>query len=416
MKTAFTAAPICAILGTVLTMGCSNPAFRGSATANQNDPILPSATSLSACGAWQTRLTGHLSHISTSDDGRRILVSSSSEIGAKSSEDSRIRLLEGKNGKTLWSHMLKQPVKSQSMSKDGSILAVNTYDNKLAIYNATGRKLWEKEHLGRPFVLSKTKRVLLLLDDDAEPKVSFFTYDYKGRLEATVETPAAAGEGIDMFAADDENPLVAVLTSGNWIFVYTPAGKLVWSQKMPTQAITAVVTTQPEPLLYTVLQDSVIAYRLNAGSRPIWRTTLDRRYETIRASKDKVFLYGNSKRGQTLAVLDTRTGRLLWSKGYDVPANYSSRVFASSLQEAPETSYMSVAVDPGKPAGVLHLVGTSDGTSIWDAAINAPDGLYSYALAPGIPAVVVGAGDSARGAVQYIAFKKSCSANTRKVN
>ncbi|MBI3556514.1 MAG: PQQ-binding-like beta-propeller repeat protein [Deltaproteobacteria bacterium] len=390
--------------------GCASVA--GSAPAQEqlpNQPVLRSEAPQQLCSKWKLGLHSHLSHISAARDGHRILIATSA--GKKS--EGELRFVNG-SGKILWSKNLDQPVKAQAISADGNFLAVNTYDGKLlALDGRSGKKLWEHEHLGRPVVFSRTRRVILLNDDDSEPRTAFTSYDFKGKLLATVTT---THEPLDMDTPEDES-YVAITTTDKSVFAYEPAGKLLWHGKLPGDAVSIETTGGKDPRIYviSVQAKSKVAQALTAfapgtsqGSElvALWTVALDRKYEAVRSSGGALFLYGNTHVGQALAAYHAATGAEIWRRSYAIPANYSSLVFSA---EADRNSFMTAALDEGVPAGTLHVMAVDKtGAARWDAPISASSGLYSYAFAENAPALVIGAGEPGDGLVEYFDIAAKC--------
>ncbi len=392
----------------LMASGCASVA--GSAPSQEqlpNQPIAKSPTPLETCSSWKLPLHSHLSHISASRNGKRVLIATSA--GKKS--EGELRLVNSA-GKVLWSKNLDQPVKAQAISADGSFLTVNTYDGKLTAYDGrSGKKLWEHEHLGRPVIFSRTRRVILLNDDDSEPRTAFVTYDFKGKTIATITTDH---EPLDMDTPSDES-YVAITTTDKTVLVYEPDGKLLWHGKLPGDAVSLETVGGKEPRIYVVsVQAKNRAQALTAFApaaaggelAALWTVPLDRKYEAVRRSGPQLYLYGNTHLGQALASHDAKTGAEVWHRSYAAPANYSSLIFAG---EADGSSFITAALDAGTPAGTLHVMAVNDtGSAAWDAAIVASSGLYSYAFAEGAPALIVGAGEPGDGLVEYFEITSKC--------
>lgn len=357
-----------------------------------------------ACQQWRLPLHAHLSHISSTPDGRSLIVSTS----ADHKHEGRLRYVRGSSGKVKWLINLKQPVRQQTIAASGDLLAVNTYDGKLSLYNSAGKKLWEHDHLGRPVIFPKTRHVVLLNDDDSEPKVAFTTYDFSGKRVAVV---AADHEPLDMDTPENES-FVALATTDRQLSVYTPLGKLLARASLPGDSISLKVTadrifaltSQPS----SKVKQSLTAYALNAkrnALEELWSRKLDRKYEAVRVSGEFVFLYGNTYLGQALAAHHAKDGGVAWKRSYSNPASYSSMVYASSNSSEP---FMTAAVDEVTPAGVLHVMAINgSGEALWDAAVAASNGIYSYAFAEAAPAVAVGAGEPGDGTVIYYRISDS---------
>lgn len=366
-------------------------------------PIPKSDQKYSACPLWDLGLHAHLSHVSASANANRILVSTS----ADAKKEGRLRLLNEK-GKVLWIRDLKQPVKAQAISQNGALIAINTYDGKLSVYDISGKKLWEKDHLGRPVIFPKSNRILVFNDDDSEPKTAFATYDYSGRLIATITSKA---EPIDIDASSDES-FVAVAATNRSLYIISPEGKLLSRGTLNGDAVSIKTVDDPHPAVIALTVDSknshkqsLTYYEAKNDGRNFavkWSTELDGRYETVRVTQDLVFLYGNGRTGQALAGHHLKDGSKSWTRSYPYPASYSSLVFTPSAKD----SYLTVALDEASPAGVLHVMGVDEnGSASWDAPVSASSGLYSYAATE--EAVVVGAGEPGDGRVQKFRLSKS---------
>lgn len=365
-----------------------------------DDPLTHGTSTHDACLRWKLPLRAHLSHISASRNGSCLLVSTSADHG----REGRLRVINAA-GKTLWIKDLSQPVKAQSLASDGNLAAINTYDGKLAAYDLkNGKRLWERDHLGKPVVLPHSKRVVLLNDDDSEPRTAFTTYDYGGKLLATVSTES---EPLDMAVSEDER-IVAVVTANKNLLVYDILGKPLSKAKLTGDAVAIKIGRGTAPLIYVLssreqnrLFQALSAYKLDANASKLelaWSMPLDRKYEAVREAAGTIFLYGNTHFGQALAAFNGSSGTELWHRSYSAPANYSSLVF----DENEPNSLVSLAIDEGMPAGVLHLLGVNpDGNVSWDATVVASSGLYSYAYAPQAQAVIAGAGEPGDGLIEY---------------
>ncbi|HRK03238.1 MAG TPA: hypothetical protein PLH57_11285, partial [Oligoflexia bacterium] len=112
---------------------------------DRSNPIRVDDLSFTPCAKWNFSVPGQISNLSISESGKAILLSSSGEKNA----NGKIRLLDHM-GKVLWSRTLKQPVKSQSISKDGRFIAISNYSDHLQFYTANGQLKWEANHFGKP--------------------------------------------------------------------------------------------------------------------------------------------------------------------------------------------------------------------------------------------------------------------------
>jgi outer membrane protein assembly factor BamB len=384
--------------------------FAQEASPLPNNPVPPATNHLSACRTWKLSMHSHISHVSTTPNGERVLISTSGEgkspktkaAKKKAKSENRVAPQQAKirwvtkQGKVLWTHPLEQPVKSQAVGSN--LIAVNTYDGLLKIYDFSGKKLWEKEHLGRPVFLSDKKALVLLNDDDSEPETAFFTYDFTGRALAKISRAVdQKGEPVDMFVANDEAAVI-VTSTDNSVVIYGLEGRPLarTNTKTPPVAVAAVVS--PELQYYVLTNKALTGY--NSKGRQ-WSVDLQEKYETIRLEGNQIFAYGNSRNGQSLSAFSTKDGQNLWTHSYSNPANYSSLVYSGVLGGKP---VVSMAFDNAKEPGVINILGVdASGKSIWDASIEASDGIYSYAVAMDAKkdsaTVIVGAGEPSDGVV-----------------
>jgi len=374
-----------------------------------DEPVIKSSETLAACPRWNRNLLAHLSHLSISDNGKRILVSTSAEPGKA---EASLRFLN-EHGKLLWRKDLKQPVKSQALASDGKLIATSTYDYKLRVYTAEGRLLWEKEHLGKPAFLMKHDRVILLNDDDSEPKIGFFSYDLKGNLKAkvTIETQATHSEPVDMIVSTDQSA-VGVLMSTNEVLVYDLDGKLIWKTQLEHEAISIGVHSAPEHDIFALIREHKHSQdadqsllRLGKNSTRVVRSIDDRIYDSLQLGTTAIFLYGNSIRGQTVAAHGLSDLSPLWKNSFSSAANYPSQIFAFTQ---PQETMIAALEDP-KSAGRMKVMGIKQqGSAAWEADIEANDGIFSYAPAATGNAVVIGAGAPGKGTIEYFSLKPNC--------
>ena len=391
-----------ALLALTLT-SCSSQ--RLSKTQWPTEPVPVAENARLACKAWSHALPSHISHLSLSADSQRLYVSTSAEPGKTLAA---LRLY-GANGKMRWFRKLPQPVKAQDVSSDGALIAVNNYDGKLRVFDASGNLQWEREHMGKPIVLSKAKRVLLFNDDDSESDMAFVSYDFKGQETGRVtvaKNESKQAEPLDMYSAIDESG-VAVAMADQSVAFYDIDGKLLASGKLPGRTVSIVTQGLPKPRLFAISTEeggdqtltSLVATPQGNFEKK-WERALERRHETIRLNGDTLVLYGNTQQGQALSGFHAATGERLWQRSYPTPATYPSLIFGTE-------SYSTVLFDAGTAAGELELLAVGNtGSAVWRGSVEATSGVFSYAFAPQGPAIAVGAGEPGRGAVHYY---KTCS-------
>ncbi|MGE4232412.1 MAG: hypothetical protein AB7F43_03700 [Bacteriovoracia bacterium] len=347
------------------TVGQKEPVVSDFLTSQAITSPQPDLNSWSACKKWSFNTHAHISYVSLSADGQKVLVGTSSERGPN---QARIRLMNFK-GKTLWSRMLAQPVKAQTISKKGDLLAVNTYNDTLLLYNSSRRLLWKKSHLGRPG-FSSDRQLVFFNDDDADPKTAFITYGLKGNSIFTFKT---IGEMIDAVFSNDRNYIVVLEKKGQ-AYLSDIVGKKRIPVRYEGEAISAGAEGSLENSKFAILSTKNGAQILSFYERAnlIWSLPLDFHYESIHIHNNLIYLYGNVSKSQVVSAFSTQTKTKVWTIGYKTPANYSSPSYISK-------SIFSILLDSGKEPGTLHLYGiTQDGKTKFDIPIHSDEGVYSF--------------------------------------
>jgi hypothetical protein len=323
---------------TLLTLaaGCAGVS-RGSRASDEHLPIdpIPSAESpLSACRKWKRTLGAHVSYVSTTADAKKILVSTSGEPHHR---DSHLRMFDGR-AKPLWTKELAEPARGQALAPDGSIAVVSTYDGVTAAYSPKGAKLWTREHFGRPVILPNAKRILVINDDDDEPKLAFVSYNYAGARIASVRVdPQSTDEPLEQAVSPDES-IVAVLTTESRVLAYSPDGAFLGGTKLDGDGVT--VEAGPKRVYAVVTPEGKRAPRKleafdlghDGALHLAWSSELDRQFESAKLSGNTLYLYGNTAAGQALAGFDTANGKMLWKRSYPLAAAYSSFLFSAAAR------------------------------------------------------------------------------------
>lgn len=394
-------------LGGLLLLSLTGCSTSPSALQISKDGVPAAPSQNKACVIWTRQLFAHISHTSITPDGRLTLVSTSAEKRTQAG----LRLFNSQ-GKLLWFRPLPQPARAQAISADGAIIATSTYDGRLRAFSRNGNKLWEAEHLGRPVIFAKSKRVLLFNDDDSEPKMAFIVFDYKGRKISTVTFKNAGDEEpLDMFVSDDESSIL-VTTSSNNLIVYDVTGKQLQKSKMPGSSISIAATGGAQPRIYALTSNGsdrrsqrLTAFEPDSGEslQATWSESVGSGFEVAKLVNDQIILYGNLHGKQSISGFSIKDGDEAWKRSYPTPAAYTSLVFASE-------SYATIALDEGHPAGTLRIAGINNsGNATWNAHIKASHGIFSFGLAAKRQGLVVGAGQPGNGTVSYLEPRQNCA-------
>jgi WD40 repeat protein len=222
-------------------------------------------------------------------------------------------------GSTQWQKQLSSKVKSLDIAADGSWLAVTTYDEKLSLYDHSGKLLWTKDVFCRPQVLITRKQILCVYDDDTNPRVAFEVYSESGER---LQTQKVQKDLLEVTVSPDERWIAFGLVGGevtlldsDWKAVLTKrlGGEVVdldlSSGDSPTLAVLMNQTTRSKPMR-AVRQRISLSQPVGAGG-PGMDVESDRFGEKITLSEDgnTAILYGNSSQGQILAAWQVGSGK-----------------------------------------------------------------------------------------------------------
>ena len=130
-------------------------------------------------------------------------------------------------------------IKSQTLSDDGSLAVIATYDDQIRGYNRSGKQLWDAEAFCKPIVLSSLKKVLCFHDDDAEPELGFEVFDWQGKKLSDFPIQ---NDALVLKVAPDEKHFIMALTHGHVLVFdshFKPIAKKTVSGEIVDVAITS---------------------------------------------------------------------------------------------------------------------------------------------------------------------------------
>ncbi|GEM_PF-1831969 len=370
---------------------------------DRSNPIRVDDLSFTPCAKWNFSVPGQISNLSISESGKAILLSSSGEKNA----NGKIRLLDHM-GKVLWSRTLKQPVKSQSISKDGRFIAISNYSDHLQFYTANGQLKWEANHFGKPVFIENDRdnkpKIVLINDDDSQPGHSHFVYDFKGKLlfDDTVERILKNADyptNLEMSDAyvDRKTGKISLFFTGGIMIVVDSLGTILHKWRLP-EPISAV--TVSEDGLYYALTSNLL-FALGSGSSDwLWKSRLPSHGDALAVVGDKIVVHANAQNEQWVAAYEKNTGKPEWFYSNNEPA----------LVTPPFQTQRDVAIGffDMRNNGRIQFFGLNQkGKALWAKNLFAPNGIFSMAAAR--PNVVIGYGAPKKGTVTYFKIAESCN-------
>lgn len=399
-------AKIFILLALSVLAGCASK--KSTPDTDGSNPFPVASKTAHAKPIWKQTLRATLSHLHSSRTGKRILISTSSDA-SRGKKSNLLRLVSSENNrfKVLWTKTLSQSVKSQSLSSDGKIVAVNTYDAILHVYDAGGRQLWQREHLGKPAVLTQQQKVLLFNDDDSEPETSFLSYDFSGKLLGEAKIPKLMEEkreSLDMYLSKDENFALVTFTKRG-LAVFDTNGVLLWRGEAESEPISVSFDEKNSGRFYVLSGEKgsryLTAYQRTEGSetlsyQKIWSQSLAKPFDTIKALSDSILAYGNAESGQYFSGFSTNDGVRTWEHSFSDGLNFSAHVF-----ERASKGFFTVVADTGDKENLLHVLGISPkGEVLFETPVLSDDGIYSYSVSDQGNSVTVASGFAGQAVIQ----------------
>ncbi len=369
------------------------------AIAEQTLPLEPISVlqKNNSCKKWQMPMNAHLSNVSIAENGKKVLVSTSGSFTG-------VRLYSD-TGKKLWQFQLKQPARAQSISKSGNIMAVSGYGDRMVVLNSKGKLLWEKSHLGKPFVFEEKNLILLFNDEDSETNNAFFGYDLKGNLKFTAQTKF---EALNVFLSNDEK-LLLITHAQNYASVFDLEGRKITEFRIEKPPIwIASEGLRSEKLKLFILSASpdnskkqfLSAFEIdskNGDADETWKVNLEpdneyRRYQAIHLIDNTLVLFGNFPKGQAIAGHDLESGKKLWQKSHPLSTVFSypslyNHGMLSIIQQDAEDGFIQV----------LSL--NKEGAAPWSVKAPAKHGIFSYDVNK--TQLAIGAGEPGAGILYF---------------
>ena len=214
---------------------------------NESDLVnLPiSGQPIKAKKLWTRKSPGLLTDLNLSRDGSTILVATipdrdSVEIGANRSKN--YAAIFSSAGKTLAQIEMPAQIKSQTISDDGSLSIIATYDDTIRGYDRTGQKIWEYEGICKPIALSSLKKILCFHDDDSDPQLAFEVLDWTGHQ---VDSYSVKLDSLMIKVSPNEKYFVVGLNHGK-VLLFDSSFRPVWQKSVDGELTDLAISASDE--------------------------------------------------------------------------------------------------------------------------------------------------------------------------
>ncbi len=397
-------------------------------------PISNSKSGLAIQKSWSRGLDGYITELSLSQQGNAILVSTlpdyDHEGGARKN---LLRYFDG-NGRHRWSEVMPTQVKSQALSRDGSLAIATTHEDQILAFNSKGEKLWTAHATCMPFVIESRKEILCYHDDDAEPLVAFDVFDWNGKLKRSFPI---ANDILALKISKDEQHVAMALTKGN-VLVLGPDYEVEWAGHVTGEVVDLDVSSGPDPRLAVAYSGGMAKPQKIAltstmkGGKLLSEASPKEQVSQIALSPDaaSIFAYGNAGGGQYIGLFQGSPLQEIWHHGVESNSHYTQTLFVSSVAlDAQSKSTVSALpnMSSKKPSANItqaivgveqvsagsrqsEVVGLDQtGALLWrlpvSSSVDADEGafLYAQSWAPGVAKLAIATDDRHFGVFQVTA-------------
>lgn len=296
----------------------------GGCSSTPDGPALPfdrSEQQMEFDSLWEEEFPGPITDLALAKKSGDLVVATipDPDAGGK-----HLLTLMSKSGKKHFQIQSPFPVKSLDITEDGSRVFVNNYDGKLVAFDPSGKSLWEAEGGCKPTVVNATKRIVCFHDDDTKPSFAFDLYDFEGKRLSRFTTRV---DVLAMKISNDEKWL-ALAFAGGRVTILNDQFKVEKEQKVNGEVLDLSISNGEEPRLALISIDNKKGETLSVfDAKKGLLSSLPLSYHVeqveIFPSGKLITIYGNSPRGQYLAVHSAQDATLQWQKLESRYADYS---------------------------------------------------------------------------------------------
>jgi WD40 repeat protein len=385
-------------MGAVLSLlGCGGSSCSGSREKNDL-PFERSAQSSSVDSLWDDEFPGPITDLAIAETSGDLVAASIPDIegGGK-----HFLTLMGKNGKKIFQVTSPYPVKSLDVAADGSRIVVNNYEGKLVAYDRAGQIQWQSEGGCKPIILNAPKKILCFHDDDTKPSFAFDLYDFEGKRTYRFPTKL---DVLNLKVSNDERWLAASFAGGRALVfnlqeMRGEAPKIEREHRVTGEILDLGISNGDEPKLAAIAMDvkkGESLFVFDAKKGPISSIRLSYHVEQLEIfpTGRLIAVYGNSPRGQYLAVHSAYDATLQWQRLEPRYADYSLAIRVG--QDRILAGFEQLSTDSAvKTRNSRIVVLDLDGKMRADLPLKTAEGayLYSFAYSPDSSLLGVGTDD-----------------------
>jgi outer membrane protein assembly factor BamB len=312
---------------------------------------------------WHKQFPAQLTSIDLTWEGHTVALT---VTPLKSGEDNRLHVYDA-SGRELWSLAQRARMLGASLSADGAYLAIGLMDFSIAMFSRRGELLWERQSIGLPRLTADGEFLIAFnsgIGGQAMPLVEIFRRD--GGKAWSLQRRGRVWRAV----VSDRNDLLVSLWNGE-VLLIDRHQRLLWQQLFTKEVL--ALTMSPGDARYFAVATGVGEQGLHLyerPGRPLWRRTMPSGVTDISLAPEGAFLvsYGNTVHGQHLALYN-RSGDVQWTYHLTEPAAESSKAVIVPRQ--------SIVVAGVEREGRSYLQGFAlHGELLWLAPV--PDPIFDF--------------------------------------
>lgn len=303
--------------------GCS------SSPARRELPFERSTQVMEFDSLWEETFSGPVTDIALAKKSGDVAVATipDPDVGGK-----HLLTLISKKGKKRFQIQSPFPVKSLDIVEDGSLIVVSNYEGKLLAFDSDGKVVWDAEGGCKPMIINRSKRIVCYHDDDTKPSFAFDLFDFSGKRLARFPIKS---DVLSIKASDDERWLGVALAGGRALVFDTTFSmeqlRPEKEQKVGGEILDLSLSNGDEPRLAVISLDVKRGQTLSVfDAKKSLIAALPLSYHVEQAeifpAGKLITVYGNSPRGQYIAVHSAQDATLQWQKVESRYADYSLAV------------------------------------------------------------------------------------------
>jgi len=340
---------------------------------------------------WEEEFPGPITDLALAKKSGDLVVATipDPDLGGK-----HLLTLLSKSGKKLFQIQSPFPVKSLDISDDGVRVFVNNYDGKLVALDASGKRLWEAEGGCKTTVINTPNAIICFHDDDTKPSFAFDLYDFDGKRLSRFTTRI---DVLTMKVSSDEK-WVALAFSGGKVIVLNDQFKVEKEHRITGEVLDLGISNGEEPRLALISIDnkkgeSLSVFEARKGRLSSLPLSYHVEQVEIFPSGKLIAVYGNSPRGQYLAVHSAQDATLQWQKLESRYADYSLAIRLGDDRILAGFEQMGSGPKNGVKSRLSRLVVLDlDGKLKTDLPLKTAEGAYLYSFAYSQNRSLVGVG------------------------